>query len=487
MTIGSTGRIGINNPTPVRDIDINGFGTRNLSLEARGDTIRGMRMVSDIGLVSRIYQGGSGSGANSGGLTLEVANRDLTFFVNGAVGAKFNDQRTFIVNNSGTSTGLGHRVEITGGIWQAGNAFFATQRGGSGVIIGGGTSNAPAAGLDVRSGFVVRGSVGGALGSSVGYDSTNSIGSVQSHNGSARTEMRYVGSNHRFSYGQTDTYGLELNSNGEVLIRSSDNGDYTLQANGNHSFNSAGGESYFGTTSDAGDFRVQVNGRHYIESPAYSNTSDVPLVINQSSGAGPGINLRTGNSGRITFITNYNASNSSAILVGTATNNPTGQAMFFDHSNAYVGIRSTVANYPLTITDQSTQSLQQFLLSGRPTTAANGFLIGVQRIGSDTLTAILKNQENYPMIFYTNNTDRARFKADGEMLIGYTADQGAYILQANGNGIFNGSLTTSAPNGGTAASWKLGIVVAGSYTAASNYLQVDVGGTLYYIGLVTPD
>jgi hypothetical protein len=78
-------------------------------------------------------------------------------------------------------------------------------------------------------------------------------------------------------------------------------------------------------------------------------------------------------------------------------------------------------------------------------------------------------------------------QVSSEILVGYTTDQGTFKLQVDGNTFTNGSIKTAAPSGGTAAEWKLGIVVAGSYTAASNYLQVDVGGTLYYIGLVTPN
>jgi hypothetical protein len=77
--------------------------------------------------------------------------------------------------------------------------------------------------------------------------------------------------------------------------------------------------------------------------------------------------------------------------------------------------------------------------------------------------------------------------SSGETYIGTTSDAGAFKLQVNGVARASDGLATGNPNGGTAATWKLGIVVAGSYTAASNYLQVDVGGTLYYIGLVTPN
>ena len=48
------------------------------------------------------------------------------------------------------------------------------------------------------------------------------------------------------------------------------------------------------------------------------------------------------------------------------------------------------------------------------------------------------------------------------------------------------SLTTGAPNGGTAGAWKLGIKVdATAALDTAKYLQVDIGGTLYKVGLVT--
>jgi hypothetical protein len=245
------------------------------------------------------------------------------------------------------------------------------------------------------------------------------------------------------------------------------------------------GESYFGTTTDAGDFRVQVNGRHYIESPAYSNSSDLGLVINTSSGAGAGLNLRHATNGRFSIIQNYNATNTTSIVLGTSTNNPTTVGLFFQHSTGNIGFGGANANYPITITGGSTESFQQWVIPNRPTAAANGLLVGVQRIGSDTITAVIKNQENYPMIFYTNNTDRARFKADGEMLIGYTADQGAYLLQVNGNTLTNGSLTTSAPSGDAAKPWKFGTAGAnGSSHTPTRSITVEIDGVIYYLQAV---
>jgi hypothetical protein len=43
------------------------------------------------------------------------------------------------------------------------------------------------------------------------------------------------------------------------------------------------------------------------------------------------------------------------------------------------------------------------------------------------------------------------------------------------------SLTTGAPSGGTAAAWKLGAVATVSPTSPNRTIEVDIGGTIYYI------
>jgi hypothetical protein len=49
---------------------------------------------------------------------------------------------------------------------------------------------------------------------------------------------------------------------------------------------------------------------------------------------------------------------------------------------------------------------------------------------------VLWHTGNYPMVFATNNAERARITAAGEVYIASTADQGAYNLQVNGTGVW---------------------------------------------------
>jgi hypothetical protein len=78
------------------------------------------------------------------------------------------------------------------------------------------------------------------------------------------------------------------------------------------------------------------------------------------------------------------------------------------------------------------------------------------------------------------------YQLNSEVLVGYTSDQGSFKLQVNGNTFTNGHIRTSAPSGGTAANWKLGSRVASSVTLdGTQYIEVDIGGTLYYLATVS--
>jgi hypothetical protein len=48
-----------------------------------------------------------------------------------------------------------------------------------------------------------------------------------------------------------------------------------------------------------------------------------------------------------------------------------------------------------------------------------------------------------------------------------------------------GGLTTGAPTGGTAAKWKLGVAASVSPTSPNRTIEVDIGGTIYYLAAKT--
>jgi len=72
-------------------------------------------------------------------------------------------------------------------------------------------------------------------------------------------------------------------------------------------------------------------------------------------------------------------------------------------------------------------------------------------------------------------------------LVLQAGSSGASLTLATGGGAtLSGALTTSAPSGGTAGAWKLGILVtAANVFDTSRYIQLDVGGTLYKVAVGT--
>jgi hypothetical protein len=84
------------------------------------------------------------------------------------------------------------------------------------------------------------------------------------------------------------------------------------------------------------------------------------------------------------------------------------------------------------------------------------------------ITAYFDNRSGGDLIFANNGVVSLRFVTTGAL-------------------IASSSITTAAPSGGTAAAWKLGSVVTGiaATLITTSYLQVDVGGTLYKLALIT--
>jgi hypothetical protein len=209
----------------------------------------------------------------------------------------------------------------------------------------------------------------------------------------------------------------------------------------------ADGEALFGTTSDAGDYRVQIAGGLY-------NTTNAALAVSSGS-----------------------------VTVGT----------------------TSTANYKLNVEGNtrilSSDTTGTLVVRGKPDVPniggspgfGGGYVVFAENAASGYANLQIGGLSNSPYSIYiqANNgsvvQDISMQPLGGNVGIGTLASAPSEKLHVIGNGLFSGSIKTGAPAGGTAATWKLGIVVAGSYTAASNYLQVDVGGTLYYIGLVTPN
>jgi len=62
-----------------------------------------------------------------------------------------------------------------------------------------------------------------------------------------------------------------------------------------------------------------------------------------------------------------------------------------------------------------------------------------------------------------------------------TAATAALTLTSAQKAEFAATIKTAAPSGGTAAEWKLGTVASVSPTSPNRTIEVDIGGTIYYI------
>ena len=66
-----------------------------------------------------------------------------------------------------------------------------------------------------------------------------------------------------------------------------------------------------------------------------------------------------------------------------------------------------------------------------------------------------------------------------------TSNDALKIAKSDSLATFGGAVRTSAPSGGTAANWKLGTVATVSPTSPNRTIEVDIGGTIYYLAAKT--
>jgi hypothetical protein len=105
-----------------------------------------------------------------------------------------------------------------------------------------------------------------------------------------------------------------------------------------------------------------------------------------------------------------------------------------------------------------TNNFERFFINA-PTTAGAAVLLGTQKGATAGTARALELQ--------TDGTTRLT------------------IAATTGNVTTTGSVTTEAPTGGTAAAWRLGTVASVTPTLQNRTIEVDIGGTIYYISAKT--
>jgi hypothetical protein len=103
-----------------------------------------------------------------------------------------------------------------------------------------------------------------------------------------------------------------------------------------------------------------------------------------------------------------------------------------------VGIGTASPNYLLHIAAGAANPQLQFTSTGTGSTTSDGFHIGVN---NSTLNAFLLQKENAALQFLTNDTERMRLNASGNLSLGNTND--TYKLDVSGTGRYAASYTAS--------------------------------------------
>jgi hypothetical protein len=118
--------------------------------------------------------------------------------------------------------------------------------------------------------------------------------------------------------------------------------------------------------------------------------------------------------------------------------------------------------------------------------------VAAERLTLTPSSASLVAAVSQPQLAFTSDTAGSytwgRILANSSEIVRVHSANLAAIANVAGAGIAvaggiinTGSLTTGAPAGGTAAAWKLGAVASVSPTSPNRTIEVDIGGTIYYI------
>jgi hypothetical protein len=126
--------------------------------------------------------------------------------------------------------------------------------------------------------------------------------------------------------------------------------------------------------------------------------------------------------------------------------------------------------------------------------AGGGASLPTYNANSDRAQLAFKQAQNFPSSNnYTRTLDIVSTGdgTGGGMIrlfttVNNSTPSAALTLSTTGAATFSSSVTTGAPSGGTAAAWKFGerVASAGVTLNDSQYIQLDVGGTTYYLATV---
>lgn len=226
------------------------------------------------------------------------------------------------------------------------------------------------------------------------------------------------------------------------------------------------GSSGNGVLSIPGTGQMQITG-------AGTNNNTALVILNSSSGY---TNLAVSRSVSPSELAVFGISNDATVYFGSQSAHP----VKLYASNAEVARITTTANILIgTTTDMSGSGGLKVAGTTASTSTTTGSLINAGGFGNAG-AAWIGGLANIAGVLTAAATTEATTGGAGSLV----AAGGIYATKKI---ITASSLTTGAPNGGTAGVWKLGSVVTGvtSTFVTTNYVELDIGGTLYKLGTVT--
>lgn len=269
-----------------------------------------------------------------------------------------------------------------------------------------------------------------------------------------------------------------------------------------------GSSSIYIANGNATQYAQEVGAHKWLTAP--SGTAGNPITFTQAMTLAANGNFGLGTSSP-TFFSGFltseiNNTGGNAIQLITGTNVIAQIISSYSSGLVYMGSRS---NSDLTITTNDTR-VATFKTNGNfliGTTTDGGQLLqvnGVAYFGSNvlfgnTVTNPASGFANQKGFGYNNTTgvveisannattlQIGRYNGTGDLIQFRYASNSVGKITSDGNVDVNGTIKTGAPNTGTAAAWKLGSRVAATVVVnTTEYIEIDIGGTLYKLATVT--
>lgn len=187
---------------------------------------------------------------------------------------------------------------------------------------------------------------------------------------------------------------------------------------------------------------------------AYSNTSDLSFVASANI---PGYNLRSSAGGRLSIVTGYIGADTSSILVGTGTNNPSTEALRITHSSGAATFSSSITATNLFTSYTASYSAEFYRNNNADsrinitnTTTTSGSDKGLM-LGEIGVDSYFYNYATGAAIFGTSATERMRINSSGNVGIGTTTPQTLLSIENSGTQNVVSPIITSQSSGTTYA------------------------------------